>query len=165
MLKKIIFIFFLILISTKSLLAEWNVESGKISTPKNYDVGKLSKFQKGIKLTKSGEKLEKKKKIKKAIKKYEKALEYFLAANKKMQGDVEILSYLGFISAKLGNIKNAEIYYLLGLSIDPVHVEINGHLGELYFRSNRIDLAYKRLKILENCHCIQYTFLKEIITQ
>ena len=69
MLKKIIFIFFLILISTKSLLAEWNVENGKISTPKNYDVGKLSKFKKGIKLTKSGEKLEKKNKIKKAKKK------------------------------------------------------------------------------------------------
>ena len=165
MLKKIIFIFLLILISNTKLFAEWNLESGKISMPKNYDVGNLSKFKKGVKLTKSGEKFEKKNKIKKAKKKYEKALDYFLIANKERQGDVEILSYLGFISTKLGNINNAEIYYLLGLSIDPEHLEINGHLGELYFRSNRIDLANERLKILENCNCIQYKFLKEIITQ
>ena len=65
--KKFFLIFFFFSIST-CLFAEFSVEGGKIVTPKDYDIGKLNKFQKGVKLTKSGEKLEKKNKIKKAKK-------------------------------------------------------------------------------------------------
>ena len=161
--KKFFLIFFFFSIST-CLFAEFSVEGGKIVTPKDYDIGKLNKFQKGVKLTKSGEKLEKKNKIKKAKKKYKKALEYFLNANKENQSNVEILNYLGFISAKLGNYDNSEIYYLLVLSIDPNHLEANSHLGELYFKTNRVDLAKKRLEILKNCNCSNYLILKKIIS-
>ena len=161
MIKKII-IFFTFFTITTYLAAE---VQGKLALPKNYDVGKLNQFKKGIKLTKSAEKLEKKNKITKAKKKYEKALEYFLIANKEKQGDVEILNYLGFISTKLGEYTNSEIYYLLALSIDPKHDEINGHLGELYVKTNRINLAKERLKILENCNCGQYLQLKKMVLE
>jgi len=163
MLKKFFLIFFLVLMIPANLFAEWSVEGGTIVTPKDYDIGKLNKFQKGVKLTISGEKLERKNKIKKAKKKYEKALEYFLNANKENQSNVEILNYLGFISAKLGKYDNSEIYYLLVLSIDPDHLEANGLLGELYFKTNRVDLAKERLKILKNCNCSHYLILKKII--
>ena len=162
MIKIIILFFFLCFTVSTNLSAETN---GKLITPKKYDVGNLGKLEKGIKLTKSADKLEKKKKIEKARKKYEKALEYFLLANKENNSDVEIFNYLGYIYSKLGEFSNSEIYYLLVLSINPEHEEANGHLGELYFKTNRLDLAKERLSVLKNCDCVHYQLLKKIIVQ
>ena len=70
---------------------------------------------------------------------------------------------MGFVSRKLGNYENAEIYYLLGLDQDPNHVGISEYLGELYVLTNRIDLAKERLDILKNCNCKEYVELKQVI--
>jgi tetratricopeptide (TPR) repeat protein len=108
-------------------------------------------------------KLEKKGKIKKAKKIYKDALKNLKKAYKKDTINPDIYNYLGFTERKLGNYIDAEMYYLIGLEIDPKHFGINEYLGELYVQTNRIDLANERLKILENCNCEEYNELKEII--
>ena len=130
-----------------------------------YETGKLSKFQKGLKLVKKGIKLDKKNKSEKAKKIYKKAFEYFMAVHNENSSNPDIINYLGYISEKLGDKKNAEIYYLLGLSIEPNHIELNELLFKLYVQTNRINLAKERLKVLENCNCSQYQLLKKIIVQ
>ena len=52
---------------------------------------------------------------------------------------------------------------MLGLKIDPNHKGINEYLGELYFVTNRIELAKQRLDVLKNCNCEEYEELKDII--
>ena len=107
--------------------------------------------------------MKKKNKLKKANKKYEKALKLLIKENKKKPNQPDTLNYLGFTTRKLGDYKNGEKYYLLGLKIDPTHKGINEYLGELYFVTNRIDLAKEILSVLENCNCEEYDELKEII--
>ena len=46
--------------------------------------------------------------------------------------------------------EEAEKYYLAGLSIKPDHNGINEYLGELYVKTNRIDLAKERLEFYGN---------------
>ena len=115
------------------------------------------------KFVESGKKLEKKGKIEKAKKRYEKAQELLLKSNKKKPLQADTLNYLGFTTRKLGDYENGEKYYLLGLEIDPNHKGINEYLGELYVATNRMDLAKERLKVLETCNCEEYNELKEII--
>ena len=54
-------------------------------------------------------------------------------------------------------------YYLQGLKIDPKHIGINEYLGELYVKTNRINLAKERLEVLNGCKCEEYDELKELI--
>ena len=70
---------------------------------------------------------------------------------------------MGFTLRKLGNFEEAEKYYLQGLNIKPDHYGINEYLGELYIKTNRIELAKERLEVLENCNCEEYNELKEVI--
>ena len=114
-------------------------------------------------MIKQAKKYEKKGKIEKATKKYEKAQKLLIVSNKKKPLKADTLNYLGFTTRKLGDYENGEKYYLLGLEIEPNHVGINEYLGELYVVTNRIDLAKDRLKVLENCNCEEYDELKEII--
>ena len=88
-----------------------------------------------------------------------------MIANKENPGDPNTLNYIGYATRKLGDFKNAEIYYLLGLSIDPNHIGINEYLGELYLETNRIELAKERLEVLKNCNCEEYKELKSLITK
>ena len=112
---------------------------------------------------KKAKKLEKKGKIKKSKKLYKEALEYLYKANKENPADPDTLNYLGFANRKIDNIKEAEIYYLMGLELDPKHNGINEYLGELYVLTNRIDLAKERLNILKSCNCEEYQELKNVI--
>ena len=114
-------------------------------------------------LVKRAKKLEKKGKIEKANKRYEKALEHLIKSNKKKPNQPDTLNYLGFATRKLGDYEKGEEYYLLGLQIDPNHKGINEYLGELYVVTDRIDLAKERLSVLKNCNCEEYKELKEII--
>ena len=75
----------------------------------------------------------------------------------------DTLNYLGFANRKIDNIKDAEIYYLMGLEIDPKHVGINEYLGELYVYTNRHNLAIERLEVLKSCNCKEYDQLKAVI--
>ena len=122
-----------------------------------------SNYDKGAYLIKKAKKLEAKGKIEKAKKRYEKALNYLIKSNNKKPNQPDTLNYLGFALRKLGNFNEAEKYYLQGLNIKPDHPGINEYLGELYVQTNRIDLAKKRLEVLEKCNCEEYEELKAII--
>ena len=125
--------------------------------------GSTNYYKKGETLIKRAKKLEKKGKIEKANKRYEKALEYLVKSNKEKPNQPDTLNYLGFATRKLGDYEKGEEYYLLGLQIDPEHKWINEYLGELYVVTDRIDLAKERLSVLKNCNCQEYKELKEII--
>ena len=107
--------------------------------------------------------LEEKNKVDRATKLYSKALEKLEQAYKTDRNNPDILNYLGFTLRKTGKLKEAEKYYLAGLKIKPDHNGINEYLGELYFNTNRMDLAKERLAVLKNCNCEEYSELKEII--
>ena len=121
------------------------------------------KFRLGYKEVERANKAAKKGKLEKAEKKYKKALKHLLEANAEDPGNPDILNYLGFTSRKLGDYKNSETYYLLGLAIDPNHIGINEYLGELYVTTNRHTLAVERLEVLKSCNCEEYEDLKAII--
>ena len=125
--------------------------------------GSTNYYKKGETLIKRAKKLEKKGKIEKANKRYNKALEYLIKSNKEKPNQPDTLNYLGFATRKLGDYQKGEEYYLSGLKIDPNHKGINEYLGELYVVTNRIDLAKERLNVLKNCNCEEYIELKEII--
>ena len=112
---------------------------------------------------KRGKKLESKGKNKKALKLYNKAYKKLLEANKADNRNPDILNYLGFTLRKAGKYEQAEKYYLQGLEIKPNHNGINEYLGELYVKTQRIDLAKERLAVLKDCNCDEYKELKEVI--
>ena len=147
----LIVIFYFVLI-----ISSYGAGSGAGSESTNY-------YKKGVSLIKRAKKLEKKGKIEKANKRYEKALEYLIKSNKEKPNQPDTLNYLGFATRKLGDYEKGEEYYLLGLQIDPEHKGINEYLGELYVVTDRIDLAKERLSVLKNCNCEEYKELKEII--
>ena len=122
-----------------------------------------SNYTKGASIIKKAKKLEQKGKIEKAKKRFNKALKYLIKANDKNPDQPDILNYLGFAYRKTGDLMMAEVYYLQGLKIDPNHIGINEYLGELYIKTNRIDLAKQRLEILKDCTCEEYDELKELI--
>ena len=122
-------------------------------------------YKKGALLIKQGKKLEKKDKIKKANKKYLKAIKYLEQSNQIEPEKPDTLNYLGYALRKTGNFEAAEKFYLEGLKIDPKHVGINEYLGELYIATNRLDKAKERLKVLETCNCEEYSELKNLINQ
>jgi|TARA_B110000196_G_scaffold262428_1_gene234281 tetratricopeptide (TPR) repeat protein len=126
---------------------------------------KINNFKKASSLIKQAKKYEKKGKIKKAEKKFKKALEYLIITNKNNPNQPDTLNYLGFASRKIGKYKEAEEYYLAGLKIKPNHNGINEYLGELYISTNRIEKAKERLKVLENCNCEEFKELKNSINK
>ena len=153
MIKKIFFTFLLLLVLPVNSYSAGSSDNSKTKT--SYD--------KAVVLIKSAKKYEKKDKIKKANKSYEKALKLLIKSNKKRPNIPDTLNYLGFTTRKLGDYENGEKFYLEGLAIEPNHIGINEYLGELYVVTNRISLAKERLKILENCNCKEYDQLREII--
>ena len=152
MIKKIFLIIVLTLFST-NLIAAGTDSTSKVK----------SDYDKAVTHIKVAKKYEKKGKLEKAKKRYEKALPLLIKSNKKKPLQADTLNYLGFTTRKLGDYENGEKYYLLGLEIDPNHKGINEYLGELYVATNRMALAKERLKVLENCNCEEYNELKEII--
>ena len=154
--KNFILIFiFCLMLTSYSYSAGTSGSGGSDASSSNYD--------KASSLIKRAKKLEKKGKIEKANKRYEKALQYLVKSNKEKPKQPDTLNYLGFATRKLGDYKKGEEYYLSGLKIDPSHKGINEYLGELYVVTNRIDLAKERLNVLKNCNCEEYIELKEII--
>ena len=124
---------------------------------------KQSIYKSAVSYVKAGKKLEKKGKVEKARAKYEKAFKRLVKANDKDPLNPDVLNYLGFTSRKLGDFKNAEVYYLKGLEINPKHNGINEYLGELYLSTSRPEKAKERLLVLKNCNCEEYEELKAII--
>ena len=153
MIRKIFITLILILFTTTSFAA------GSDPKPKKVK----SDYDKAVESVKWAKKYEKKGKLEKAKKRYQKAQELLLKSNKKKPLQADTLNYLGFTTRKLGDYENGEKYYLLGLEIDPKHKGINEYLGELYIATNRINLAKERLEVLASCNCDEYIQLKEIL--
>jgi len=155
--KKIIFIFSILLISNNCLAA---ASSGS----GDGDGGtKINLYKSAEKLVLKAKKLEKKNKIDKALKLYSKAHDRLVKAYKKDKKNPDILNYLGYTLRKKGDFEKAEFYYLKGLELDANHLGINEYLGELYVQTNRTDLAKKRLEVLKGCNCEEFEELKELI--
>ena len=94
---------------------------------------------------------------------YKKAIKNLLEANNQDPSNPDTLNLLGFSHRKIGDYGNAEIYYAMGLEIDPKHIGINEYMGELFVVTNRMDEARKRLAVLESCNCKEYNELKQVI--
>ena len=155
MIKNYIIILFFLLSTTNSFSA------GSSSSDDSSKV--KSNYEKAVSAIKYAKKFEKKGKVEKAKKRYEKAQKLLLKSNSEKPNQADTLNYLGFTTRKLGDYENGEKYYLMGLEIDPNHKGINEYLGELYVTTNRLDLARERLKVLESCNCEEYAELKDII--
>ena len=151
--KFIIILLFCFTLTTSSYGAASSGDGGKVKTS----------YEKGAYIIKKAKRSEKKGKTKKAIKQYEKALKYLIKSNEKKPNQPDTLNYLGFALRKIGNFKDAEKYYLIGLNIKPDHPGINEYLGELYIQTDRINLAKERLDVLKNCNCEEYEELKELL--
>ena len=123
----------------------------------------ITQYQVAEKMIKKAKKFEKKNKIDKAQKHYKKAIGHLLKHNKKFPSDPNTLNYLGFAHRKVGDYENAEIYYSMGLALDPKHVGINEYMGELFVVTNRLDKAKERLAVLKDCNCKEYKELKLVI--
>tara|TARA_B100002019_G_scaffold276019_1_gene274451 strand:- start:174 stop:671 length:498 start_codon:yes stop_codon:yes gene_type:complete len=158
MIKKTILIIFAYFLITTSVFSAGSSGDGGDSKVK-----KLSSYDSAVNRIKKAKKYEKKGKDKKAQKLYNEALKYLYKANKEKPFDPDTLNYLGFANRKIDNIKDAEIYYLMGLEIDPKHNGINEYLGELYVYTNRHNLAVERLDVLKGCNCEEYEQLKAVI--
>ena len=123
----------------------------------------VSQYQIGERMINKAKKFEKKNKTDKAQKHYKKAIGYLLKHNKEFPADPNTLNYLGFAHRKIGDYENAEIYYSMGLELDPKHVGINEYMGELFVATNRLDKAKERLAVLKDCNCKEYKDLKLVI--
>ena len=152
--KKIIYVFVFLLL-TKVCFAASGSSSG------NGNEANLYKEAKSFIVR--AKKLEKKDKVEKALKLYSKAYDKLLKAYDKDKKNPDILNYLGFTLRKAGNFEEAEKFYLAGLEIKPDHKGINEYLGELYIKTNRIELAKERLEVLKGCKCEEFEELKELI--
>ena len=127
------------------------------------DAKTLTQYEIALRLINKAKKFEKKNKTDKAQKHYKKAIGHLLKHNKKFPADADTLNYLGFTHRKVGDYENAEIYYSMGLELDPKHVGINEYMGELFVVTNRLDKARERLAVLEDCNCKEYKDLKLVI--
>ena len=155
MIKKIFLTIFLTLYLITNALSAGSSDSNSSKTKTDYD--------KAVSHINLAKKHEKNGKIKKANKKYEKALKLLIKSNIQKPNNADTLNYLGFTTRKLGDFLNGEKYYLEGLSINPKHKGINEYLGELYVATNRIQLAKERLEVLRDCNCKEFNDLKGVI--
>tara|TARA_B100001173_G_scaffold308011_1_gene317522 strand:+ start:1383 stop:1895 length:513 start_codon:yes stop_codon:yes gene_type:complete len=167
MLKKFFYILIILFFITNAY-SIGTKEKGDHASGKDGDWSRkgpppASKYRLGYKEFERAAKLDKKGKRKKAKLKYEKALNFLLESNAENGSNPDTLYYLGLVSAKLGKYENAEIYYLLGLEVEPKHINIYKDLGILYLDTDRKNKAIEKLEILKSCNCKEYNDLKELI--
>lgn len=154
--KKILILLFILSLNNQVFAAG---DSSSESSSDSY----LDQYKAAKSLIKRGKKLELKGKEELALKRYNSAYKKLLEAHKVESRNPDILNYLGFTLRKAGKYDQAEKYYLQGLKIKPDHNGINEYLGELYVKTDRIELAKERLEILKNCNCEEYKELAEVI--
>ena len=159
--KKIILIVFITFYS--SLLFAAGSGGGETKTTASTGLKAATKFDIGKKWVSKAKKFEKKNKQNKAKNAYKKAIKNLLDSNNQDPSNPDTLNLLGFSHRKIGDYDNAEIYYAMGLEIDPKHIGINEYMGELFVVTNRIDEAKKRLAVLKDCNCKEYNELKQVI--
>ena len=155
MLKNILITIFVCSMFTTNVFSAPSGSDSSAKTKSSYD--------KAVNLIKKAKKFEKKGKLEKANKQYEKARKLLVELNNKIPNKPDTLNYLGFTTRKLGDFEGGEKYYLEGLAIDPKHIGINEYLGELYVVTKRHNLAVERLQVLKGCNCKEYKQLEKII--
>ena len=158
MMYKKILIFLLFILITSPVFS-----AGSSGGSSGGDAKPVTQYEIALKMINKAKKFEKKNKTDKAQKHYKKAIGHLLKHNKKFPADADTLNYLGFTHRKVGDYENAEIYYSMGLELDPKHVGINEYMGELFVVTNRLDKAKERLAVLEDCKCKEYKDLKLVI--
>ena len=164
MYKKFLTVLLFVLITSPAFSAGSGGGTGSGDGGKSNEQGKpITQYQIAEKMINKAKKFEKKNKTDKAQKHYKKAIGYLLKHNKKFPADPNTLNYLGFTHRKVGDYENAEIYYSMGLELDPKHVGINEYMGELFVVTNRLDKAKERLAVLKDCNCKEYKELKLVI--
>ena len=94
---------------------------------------------------------------------YSESIEFLLKANKKRKISPDLFFYLGFAYNKLKKFSDAEIYYVLCLTLEPNHSIINKNLGLLYLDQKKIDKAEKVLFVLKECNCKEYVDLNSFL--
>ena len=75
---------------------------------------------------------------------------------------------IGFVSRKLGNFDEAEVYYATGLEIEPNHDDILAYQGQLYLETGRYEMALENLqKLTDIClfNCDEKIELSEAIAK
>ena len=80
--------------------------------------------------------------------------------------DADLLNLLAYSYRKSMRFDVALDYYRKALQIDPKHRGANEYLGELYLQMDRLDLALKRLEVLDkDCFfgCEEFDELEEAI--
>ena len=142
------------------LLTNFSLAAGGSSSSNGNEANLYKEAKKFIVKAK---KREKRDKLEKALKLYSKAYDKLLKAYDKDKKNPDILNYLGFTLRKAGNFEEPEKFYLAGLEIKPDHKGINEYLGELYIKTNRIELAKERLEVLKGCKCEEFEELRELI--
>ena len=157
MYKKILIVLLFVLITSPVFSA------GSSGGSSGGDAKPVTQYEIALKMINKAKKFEKKNKTDKAQKHYKKAIGHLLKHNKKFPAAADTLNYLGFTHRKVGDYENAEIYYSMGLELDPKHVGINEYMGELFVVTNRLDKAKERLAVLEDCNCKEYKELKLVI--
>ena len=161
--KKIFLIILIVIYNSQVFAAGPAPTDNQRKTTASTGVKPSTKYSAGKKWVSKAKKFEKKNKTDKAQKHYKKSIGYLLKHNKKFPADPDTLNYLGFTHRKVGDYENAEIYYSLGLELDPKHVGINEYMGELFVVTNRLDKAKERLAVLKDCNCKEYKELKLVI--
>ena len=124
---------------------------------------KLNDYKIGERRVLKALKYESRGKYKKAQKLYSEALKFLLLANKQTPASPAIYFYLGFTSKKLKKLIDAELYYLVGIELDPNNTKINNHLGQLFLETDRFAEAKKILTVLKNCKCEDFEELQTLI--
>ena len=157
MYKKFLTVLLFILITSPAFSA------GSSGGSSSGEAKPVSQYEIAVKMINKAKKFEKKNKTDKAQNHYKKAIGYLLKHYKKFPADPNTLNYLGFTHRKVGDYENAEIYYSMGLELDPKHVGINEYMGELFVVTNRLDKAKERLAVLKDCKCKEYKDLKLVI--
>ena len=71
-------------------------------------------------------------------------------------------NYIGFVSRQLEKYEDAERYYELGLEINPKHKGILEYQGELFLKTNRIDLARENLSKLNDMCSFNCTYRDQL---
>ena len=155
--------FILIIIAFVALLFAYNPSSIYAAMGGDSSNDKANLYKEAERFVVRAKKLEKKDKTEKALKLYSKAHKKLLKAYEKDKNNPDILNYLGFTLRKAGKLEEAEKFYIAGLKIKPDHKGINEYLGELYVKTDRIELAQERLEVLKNCKCEEYEELAELI--
>ena len=113
MYKKILIVLLFVLITSPVFSA------GSSGGSSGGDAKPVTQYEIALKMINKAKKFEKKNKTDKAQKHYKKAIGYLLKHNKKFPADADTLNYLGFTHRKVGDYENAEIYYSMGLELDP----------------------------------------------